>query len=579
MAENTPSATADPNRPLSGPPVPLVVEAHDVNGAPFSMEAARAALLQLKESVTSADFDRFISGMMDASTTTEQDIAKEAEMSEVNVETSTTDDDEEMDASSSSSDGSTVRDINNQLLAGEGNTGSVSVQGVASGNAHPGTSDGEWCKVKRKRSAGSKASDSSVTGKGNHVKKGRIDTGLFVYLKGSDFDIGKEASRQPLDFCRKLSSLVGAVTEVKVIRDSVRVTCVAPKQKMLLLQITDWFGKLVTVTEPWGKAPAGNRMPDSIKGIIFGVSTELSESDIASETEAQSVRRVTRWLNRDQIKTGSVILTYEGALPDYVSIGFIRYRVKPYVPQPMRCNRCQRFGHIAANCKRQSRCVRCGQSHNLDSCPIKDDVTKAVCVNCNGQHSAAFRGCSKYQEVSKVLKVSVAQKLSYRDALVKVKSDVLQHRIGGVAGPRPLQTSTPLPATAPPPAWRPAPVQPSSRRELFHTSAEACRVDQGEPSAEARQVNHGATTSEAHRAEQNGASAAEQATVDHDKITYTLRDYLKQLTHHILYVLAILEGHKPVCDFVTLRSSLTKIATQAFGEHGSSPCLTPNCCK
>jgi len=109
MAENSP-ATADPNRPLSGPP--LVVEVHDVNGAPFSMEAARAALLQLKESVTSADFDRFISGVMDASTTTEQGEAKEAETSDVNVETSTTDDDEEMDASLSS-DGSTVRDINN----------------------------------------------------------------------------------------------------------------------------------------------------------------------------------------------------------------------------------------------------------------------------------------------------------------------------------------------------------------------------------------------------------------------------------------------------------------------------------
>jgi len=76
MAENT-AATADPNRPLSGPPVPLVMEAHDVNGAPFSMEAARAALLQLKESVTSTDFDRFISGMMDASTT-DQGEAKEA---------------------------------------------------------------------------------------------------------------------------------------------------------------------------------------------------------------------------------------------------------------------------------------------------------------------------------------------------------------------------------------------------------------------------------------------------------------------------------------------------------------------
>ena len=47
-------------------------------------------------------------------------------------------------------------------------------------------------------------------------------------------------------------------------------------------------------------------------------------------------------------------------------------------------------------------------------------------MNCKGQHSATFKDCSKYQEVSKALKVSATQKESYSDALTKVKSGVLQ---------------------------------------------------------------------------------------------------------------------------------------------------------
>jgi len=54
---------------------------------------------------------------------------------------------------------------------------------------------------------------------------------------------------------------------------------------------------------------------------------------------------------------------------------------------------------------------------------VKEDVHKAICVNCKGANSAAFRGCSKYQEVIKAMMVSVTQKVSYRDALIKVKSD------------------------------------------------------------------------------------------------------------------------------------------------------------
>jgi len=66
--------------------------------------------------------------------------------------------------------------------------------------------------------------------------------------------------------------------------------------------------------------------------------------------------------------------------------------------------------------------VSCGKGHTLEDCPVKDNLAQAVCVNCKGQHSAAFKGCVKYQEVSTALKITVVDKLSYRDAVANVKS-------------------------------------------------------------------------------------------------------------------------------------------------------------
>ena len=183
-----------------------------------------------------------------------------------------------MDTTTSSDGCSTVRELDEQLLAGEGNTGSVRIESVVPGNTHSTGDHSQWNTVtrndlKRKKgsdSNGSKLSDASATGIGT-VKKGRVDSGLIVYLKGQDFDIAKKASRHPLEFSRRLSSIAGAVSEVKLLKDSVCVTSVTGKQKTILLNITDWFGKPVSVTEPRSKAPVGNQRPALQRGIIFGV--------------------------------------------------------------------------------------------------------------------------------------------------------------------------------------------------------------------------------------------------------------------------------------------------------------------
>jgi len=149
----------------------------------------------------------------DASTTEANENSRVSERSE--SETSVSDAD--MDTTTSSDGGSTVIELNEQLSAGEGNTGSVSVGSVVPGNTLSTDDQGEWTTVTRKRknssaSNGSKSSDASASGIGT-VKKGRVDSGFIVYLKGQDFDIAKEASRNPLEFSRMLSSIAGAVGE------------------------------------------------------------------------------------------------------------------------------------------------------------------------------------------------------------------------------------------------------------------------------------------------------------------------------------------------------------------------------
>ena len=62
----------------------------------------------------------------------------------------------------------------------------------------------------------------------------------------------------------------------------------------------------------------------------------------------------------------------------------------------IQCYRCQGFGHKANACTQEARCIRCGGNHNLAECTVP--IAKSKCANCNGDHAASYKGCSKYQD-------------------------------------------------------------------------------------------------------------------------------------------------------------------------------------
>jgi hypothetical protein len=76
----------------------------------------------------------------------------------------------------------------------------------------------------------------------------------------------------------------------------------------------------------------------------------------------------------------------------------LRVKVETYnAPKgPLQCKRCQRFGHTQCNCGYAPRCVACSDEHPSGKCVTPKQQLK--CCSCGGNHTANYRGCSKWKE-------------------------------------------------------------------------------------------------------------------------------------------------------------------------------------
>ncbi|GFY32565.1 uncharacterized protein TNCV_673201 [Trichonephila clavipes] len=102
------------------------------------------------------------------------------------------------------------------------------------------------------------------------------------------------------------------------------------------------------------------------------------------------VRRITIRRDGQVLNTKHLILTFSTPdLPQTVKMAYIRCPVRPYIPNPLRCFQCQRYGHSKNVCRGQPTCPRCGESgHDSVDCTKKEQ-----CLNCKGDHPAYSRSC------------------------------------------------------------------------------------------------------------------------------------------------------------------------------------------
>ena len=155
--------------------------------------------------------------------------------------------------------------------------------------------------------------------------------------------------------------------------------------------------------------------PKQLKGIIHGVTSEIHDSEILQELKQYHVTSIKRLGKKQQSE--SVILFFESqSLPEKVVIGYRKHNVKDYIPPPVRCFKCNKFGHVQENCRNKITCPNCGENHQYSECKTS---TKR-CVNCGEDHSAAFRGCRAYKHEQEIISIKIQNNITYAQATKQV---------------------------------------------------------------------------------------------------------------------------------------------------------------
>lgn len=121
------------------------------------------------------------------------------------------------------------------------------------------------------------------------------------------------------------------------------------------------------------------------RGVITGVALGENLEEIKKNIKGGTVLTIKRLLakrNGEKVESTSLLLGFkELRIPEKVMIGYMSFKVREFIPPPMRCFKCQRYGHVAANCNGKERCGKCGGNHQYGQC---EEGAVRKCCNCGG---------------------------------------------------------------------------------------------------------------------------------------------------------------------------------------------------
>ena len=155
------------------------------------------------------------------------------------------------------------------------------------------------------------------------------------------------------------------------------------------------------------------------KGVIRSRELALAtEDEIASALGKQGVtniKRISIKKGEERIQTNTYILTFnKPQTPKDVKIGYCLERVEQYVPAPLRCFKCQKFGYHREACRGRQTCSKCGEK---DPDHAEEDCLKETrCANCQLDHPAYARTCTVYQKEKEIIEVKHKRNVSFLEA-------------------------------------------------------------------------------------------------------------------------------------------------------------------
>ena len=234
----------------------------------------------------------------------------------------------------------------------------------------------------------------------------------------------------PFAIQKALVGLAGEPKNVKKLRNgSLLIEALTESHSKCLLKSKALCNVPITVT--------AHSFLNSSRGVIRSRDLEgVDDDEMCNNLTSQgvtAVKRISVRRNNELVPTNTLVLTFScPTLPKSIKAGYLSIPVEAFIPNPLRCFKCQRFGHGQNSCRNKLTCARCGQLDH-DSKDCKRDT---ICCNCRGSHFAYSRECPKWKLEKKVQQVKVQNNVSFFDArkLVETTGPAMGKSYAAAAG-------------------------------------------------------------------------------------------------------------------------------------------------
>lgn len=157
------------------------------------------------------------------------------------------------------------------------------------------------------------------------------------------------------------------------------------------------------------------------KGIARGIHTSVDSKEFVDEAESLikiiEARRIKKRSKNaegqeEMVDTEDMVITFRGTtLPKYIKIHLFETKIQLYIPQPMQCKNCLRYGHSGNQCRGKKRCFKCGDEHEPDTC--KNEIS---CIFCKTDHMATSKTCDEYIRQKNIKRLMAVNNISYFEA-------------------------------------------------------------------------------------------------------------------------------------------------------------------
>jgi hypothetical protein len=217
-------------------------------------------------------------------------------------------------------------------------------------------------------------------------------------------------SISPFVIDKTLQGCIGTAKTIKKLRSGVLLVEVSREAQAVSLQRLTMIASIPVTVTP-------HRSMNSCKGVVRSYDlAQMDDAELLGELQSQNVTEVRGIsVTKDGVRrrTNTTILTFaQPSIPHSLKAGYLSVPVEQYFPNPLRCFKCQKYGHHQTLCKHPAACARCGQAaHGDDPC-----TGPPHCVNCSGSHTSFDKTCSKWLHEKEITKVKFSQNISFPDA-------------------------------------------------------------------------------------------------------------------------------------------------------------------